>query len=155
MVNVGKREWLLAKFTPCSRTQNMVGESMALTEPPASPSKTKITMFRGADGGLLLAGASSYPAVHVVRMTAIQISFLSFHLLDRGGHWECARRSNSFCAGAVHQKLRHFAAVQNGLQGFFIPHVRCLAPPWRNLQCVSEVRLDWLRRPQQFSSQSN
>src|SRR5580692_6452832 len=46
VVKVGKSEWLLAKLTPCSRIENMVGESTAFTEPARRPSKTKIKMLR-------------------------------------------------------------------------------------------------------------
>jgi hypothetical protein len=47
VVNVGKREWLFAKVTPCVRIQNIVGVSTALTEPARIPSKTTMTIFRG------------------------------------------------------------------------------------------------------------
>src|ERR1700722_6416531 len=53
VVNVGKREWLLAKLAPCVRIQYIVGESIAFTEPARNPSNTKIRTLRGcAPAGL-------------------------------------------------------------------------------------------------------
>src|SRR5579864_4981083 len=46
VVKVGKSEWLLAKLTPCSRIENIVGESTAFTDPARKPSKTKIKILR-------------------------------------------------------------------------------------------------------------
>src|SRR6267378_2616215 len=47
VVNVGKSEWLFPKLTPCLRIQSIVGASVAFTDPPRKPSKTKITILCG------------------------------------------------------------------------------------------------------------
>jgi len=78
VVKVGKSEWLFAKRTPCSRIQNIVGESTAFTDPARKPSKTKIRMLRGGCvAGLSCPRRKSGRNGHRAKAAAIQSHFVS------------------------------------------------------------------------------
>src|ERR1700722_19080562 len=73
VVKVGKSEWLFANMTPCSRIQNMVGESTALTDPDRNPSNTKITTLRGfGPPAFSCPGRNAGRKVHATKATANQ-----------------------------------------------------------------------------------
>src|SRR6266436_2170771 len=90
VVNVGNREWLFTKFTPCSRTQSIVGESTELTDPARNPSKTKITIFRvRPPTGLSCAGRIALQTGHTTRAATNQTNLLfipSLLLRENYGH---------------------------------------------------------------------
>src|SRR6202051_2292907 len=73
VVKVGKSEWLFANMTPCSRIQNMVGESTALTDPDRNPSNTKVTTLRGfVPPAFSRPGRNAGRMVHAAKATANQ-----------------------------------------------------------------------------------
>src|SRR6202051_407967 len=76
VVKVGKSEWLFANMTPCSRIQNMVGESTALTDPDRNPSNTKVTTLCGfVPPAFSSPGRNAGRMVHAAKATANQAKF--------------------------------------------------------------------------------